>query len=63
MKRVHVSFYEVADKFGEWFGEKPIERVNTIDNRVSGFSPETLRECERMSRERDEEQNCSERSN
>lgn len=48
MKVVHVSFYDVADKFGEWFGEKPLERLDTINNRAMGFSPETLRECERL---------------
>jgi hypothetical protein len=45
------SFYDVADEFGEFFGEKPLERVEPITQRVIGFSAETLRECERLEKE------------
>ena len=45
------SFYEVADEFGEFFGEKPLERVEYIEKTIYQFSAETLRECERLEKE------------
>ena len=40
------SFYSVADEFGSFFDDKPIERVDTIDIVPRGFSPEFLKQVE-----------------
>jgi hypothetical protein len=40
------NFYQTADEFGEFFGEKPLERVEYIEKTIYQFSAETLRECE-----------------
>lgn len=41
------SLYSLTDKFGEFFGEPKIERLQPIDTPVYGFSKAFLEQVER----------------
>lgn len=40
------TFYEAANKFGAFFGEPPLPRLEYIDTPVYGFSKEFLAQLE-----------------
>ncbi len=49
------SFYDTADQFCQFFGDKPIERVEYVEKVVHGFSAETLKWAEECAKEYEKE--------
>ena len=45
------NLYNIADAFGRYFDQPPIERVDPINNYPRSFSAETLKFAEQCARE------------
>jgi hypothetical protein len=41
-----MSFYDSANKFGAFFGEPPLPKIETVNIPVYGFSPSFLAQIE-----------------